>query len=239
MEGKKRIPADARKRQIASSALLVFAKEGFDGATTRKLAEAAGVSEALLYRHFPTKEALYGGLVSVFSERAGDIPALLTRSKPGTGPLVETVYSLTRLILLGAPGRPKDDTVDRLVGQSLLGDGTFAAGFLSSLFEPLVPYLSACLRAAWAEGDLQALEGPPELPCYLMHHLAGAVALFRLPGRPLLPTDDPETLFRQTVLFSCRGLGLTSAALDRHLDFDRLDRSFVTTLTPPTPHEDS
>jgi len=35
-----------------------FAAKGFDGTTTRELARAAGVSEALLYKYFPGKESL-------------------------------------------------------------------------------------------------------------------------------------------------------------------------------------
>ena len=48
-----------RKADIIQAVRRVFAEKGFDGTTTRELAEAAGVSEALLFKHFPNKEALY------------------------------------------------------------------------------------------------------------------------------------------------------------------------------------
>src|SRR6266576_7167466 len=54
-----RLSAEARKEAIVEAVQDVFAEKGFDGTTTRELAEAAGVSEALLYRHFPSKESLY------------------------------------------------------------------------------------------------------------------------------------------------------------------------------------
>ena len=50
-----RLSAEARKEAIVEAVQDVFAEKGFDGTTTRELAKAAGVSEALLYKHFPAK----------------------------------------------------------------------------------------------------------------------------------------------------------------------------------------
>jgi AcrR family transcriptional regulator len=54
-----RLSARDRRRQILDVASGIFARKGYQGATTREIAEEAGVNEALLFRHFPTKEALY------------------------------------------------------------------------------------------------------------------------------------------------------------------------------------
>jgi TetR/AcrR family transcriptional regulator len=48
-----------RRNQLLEAALEVFARKGFDGTTTKELAAAAGVTEAIIFRHFPTKQALY------------------------------------------------------------------------------------------------------------------------------------------------------------------------------------
>ena len=55
---KLRLHACDRRNQILAAALKVFAEQGFHGTRTRELAERAGVSEALVFHHFPTKEAL-------------------------------------------------------------------------------------------------------------------------------------------------------------------------------------
>ena len=47
----------------------VFAAKGFDGTTTRELADAAGVSEALLFKHFPNKEALFSAMKLSLNEQ--------------------------------------------------------------------------------------------------------------------------------------------------------------------------
>jgi AcrR family transcriptional regulator len=52
-------PAEAQTRtRILSAALRLFASQGFDGTTTRDLAQAAGVAEGTLFRHFPNKKAI-------------------------------------------------------------------------------------------------------------------------------------------------------------------------------------
>ena len=53
----KRLPAAERKAVILREASLFFAKEGFS-ASTRDLADQLGVRQALLYKYFPSKEAL-------------------------------------------------------------------------------------------------------------------------------------------------------------------------------------
>lgn len=46
------------RERILKAALRLFAKRGFEATTTRDLAEAAGVAEGSLFRHFPTKKAI-------------------------------------------------------------------------------------------------------------------------------------------------------------------------------------
>ncbi len=52
-------PAETQTRtRILSAALRLFASQGFDGTTTRDLAQAASVAEGTLFRHFPNKKAI-------------------------------------------------------------------------------------------------------------------------------------------------------------------------------------
>ena len=54
----KRIGAEARHAQILRVASDMFSKDGIDSTSMRKIAGKAGVSTALLYKHFADKEAL-------------------------------------------------------------------------------------------------------------------------------------------------------------------------------------
>src|SRR5580704_15608604 len=57
-----RLAACDRREAIMEAVRDVFAEKGFEATTTRELAKAAGVSEALLYRHCPSKESLYDAM---------------------------------------------------------------------------------------------------------------------------------------------------------------------------------
>ena len=72
-----RITGLQRKASIIESATVLFAAKGFNGTKTREIAERAGVSEALVFKHFPTKDHLYA---AILAERS-PVPRLLSDIK--------------------------------------------------------------------------------------------------------------------------------------------------------------
>jgi AcrR family transcriptional regulator len=58
-----RLSLSERRRQLIDAARRVFAEHGFRGATTRQIAAEAGVTEALIFQHFPDKDALYAAIL--------------------------------------------------------------------------------------------------------------------------------------------------------------------------------
>jgi len=55
--------ATDRRRHLIAAAVRLFATRGFSGTTTKAIAEAGGVSEAIIFRHFKGKEDLYGAIL--------------------------------------------------------------------------------------------------------------------------------------------------------------------------------
>lgn len=55
---------------MIETALDVFSRKGFDGATTKEIAVEAGVTEAIIFRHFPTKQDLYSAVVQARRDSA-------------------------------------------------------------------------------------------------------------------------------------------------------------------------
>jgi AcrR family transcriptional regulator len=59
----KRFTADERRHQLVQIAARLFAEKGFTGTTTREIAKAAGVTEAIIFRYFPRKDDLYAAIL--------------------------------------------------------------------------------------------------------------------------------------------------------------------------------
>ena len=62
-----------RKQDILIAAMELFSKKGFRGTTTRDLAYQAGVNEAIIFRHFDNKEALYSAILQHKAGESGDV----------------------------------------------------------------------------------------------------------------------------------------------------------------------
>src|ERR1700734_990187 len=58
-----RMPGEDRRRELLRVAVESFAQNGFSGTKTKDIAAAAGVSEAILFRHFASKEDLYHAIL--------------------------------------------------------------------------------------------------------------------------------------------------------------------------------
>src|SRR5918996_451571 len=59
-----RFSRQERQASIIAAAASLFAANGFKGTTTREIAKTAGISEALLFKYFPTKRALYAAILA-------------------------------------------------------------------------------------------------------------------------------------------------------------------------------
>jgi AcrR family transcriptional regulator len=58
-----RVSSQERQASLIASASALFAAKGFNGTTTKEIAKAAGISEALVFKYFPTKRALYAAIL--------------------------------------------------------------------------------------------------------------------------------------------------------------------------------
>ncbi|HET8667689.1 MAG TPA: TetR/AcrR family transcriptional regulator [Terriglobales bacterium] len=60
-----RFSAEDRRNQILETATDLFARQGYEGTTTRQIAEKAHVNEAIIFRHFPSKDELYWAVIEL------------------------------------------------------------------------------------------------------------------------------------------------------------------------------
>ena len=68
---RRRMSGDERRQQLIETALHLFATNGFRGTTTKAIAQAAGVSEGIIFRYFPTKEDLYTAILNHKARQQG------------------------------------------------------------------------------------------------------------------------------------------------------------------------
>src|SRR6195952_5994665 len=86
-----RMTSDLRRELILSAAKRCFASNGFAATTTKSVAAAASISEGLLFKHFPTKSALYAEILAEECEADPGLHKLL-----GLPPSTETLVILIR-----------------------------------------------------------------------------------------------------------------------------------------------
>jgi AcrR family transcriptional regulator len=66
---RRRLPAEVRRKQILKSAVKVFARSNYRAARVADIAAEAGISEALLYKFFDSKQAIFLEVLQHMSER--------------------------------------------------------------------------------------------------------------------------------------------------------------------------
>jgi AcrR family transcriptional regulator len=218
MKSTSKLSSEERRAAIIKAVRWVFAEKGFHGTTTRELAEAAGVSEALLFKHFPNKEALYSAMqLSCCHEEDGGKRERLMALEPSASTLVILVHLFASHMLAENASEDEEALQSRLVIRSLADDGEFARLFLQGMPSYWIGKVEECIKAAMAAGE--AVNGPvgPRLRAWFAHHLIAMTRIFLLP--PQIVVDygvSREQLVEQAVLFILRGVGLKDEAIQRH-----------------------
>ena len=151
--GSLRISGKARREGIITSAASLFAEKGFNGTKTREIAARAGVSEALIFKHFPSKEDLYAAILAEESP----VPALLDRVKNLAEKRkdVEVFQLIANTIVGGAP----DQELMRLILFSALEGHDLSDMFFQNHIRVFYDFLAGYIQQRIDEGVFQPL--PP------------------------------------------------------------------------------
>src|ERR1700690_3688992 len=213
-----RMTSDLRRQLILSAAKRCFARHGFAGTTTKSVAAAAAISEGLLFKHFPTKSALYAEILAEACEADPGLHRLL-----GLEPSTETLVVLVRgmvdhfLHVLDVPDQQEAQRL-RLMTTSHLDDGEFARLLYDKIGNLIGTVFTTSLERAVAAGDASRIGSEPPNLFWFAHHTVLMAALARLPAVPCLSYGNSADLERQLGEFILRGIGLNQAAIASHLD---------------------
>jgi|SRR5580700_3020642 AcrR family transcriptional regulator len=215
-----RMTGDLRRQLILGAAKRCFARHGFAGTTTKSVAAAASISEGLLFKHFPTKSALYA---EILAEECAADPALhrLLELEPSTETLVMLIREMVRYFqgVAEAPDQQEAQRL-RLMLTSHLDDGEFARLIYEKIGGLIGPIFTASLERAVVAGDAVRIGREPLNLFWFAHHTLLMATLTRLPSAPCLSYGKSVDLERQLGEFILRGIGLNETAITSCFDRD-------------------
>ena len=209
-----RLDSDDRRRAIVDAAVPLFARKGFAGTTTRELAAAAGVSEALLFRHFPSKQSLYREILQLGCEGDPALHKLATLPACTETAIGIVRFMVRRFVLGGEAERGEMDLKMRLMLHSILEDGDYARELFAAITPHVVPLFAASLEAAEAAGDLDPVAGNRANRFWFAHHVAAMMAFAFLPREGIVPYEGAvDQLVGDASDFILRGIGMREAVI--------------------------
>jgi AcrR family transcriptional regulator len=149
-----RMSGDERRNQILGVAIKLFSQRGFSGTTTKEIARAAGVSEAMVFRHFATKSELYNAILDHKACEGGlDNPFEPIEDAMAAGDDRAVFEGLMRHAL---DHHEEDPEFMRLLMHSALEGHELADMFVAQNIVPLYDFLSEYIRRRQAEGGIRA-----------------------------------------------------------------------------------
>jgi AcrR family transcriptional regulator len=214
-DGEKTLPVadgegggSARER-ILDAAQRVFAGFGYDGASLRQIADAAGVPVALVSYHFGSKDGLYR---AVFYRR---VPAIVDQrhagiaiamSEPDLDRRLELLVKVLVMPWLRMRARDKDPSLGHLLSRETIDPNSEARGIIRDLLDPVARVLLAALASALPGRSVQDI-------AWAYHFMLGAMVfvmsdagrLARLSEGRCHP-DDEDAAVAHMVAFLTAGI---------------------------------
>ena len=166
-----RMAGEERRSQILAVAVSLFSDRGFRGTTTKEIAQAAGVSEAMVFRHFANKEELYAAILDykVCSGEKFD-PNQLAADAIGRKDDRAVFESLA---LEALNHYEKDPEFQRLLLHSALEKHQLAQIFFNEFVRPVYEFLGRYIRERQRDGAFVEVDPTIVVRCFLgmvLHH---------------------------------------------------------------------
>jgi len=148
----KRLSAEQRRKTIIKEAKTLFAKKGFNGVSVDEIVNAVGVSPAVLYKHFPSKEALYKtALREQANTREDYIQAVLETD----GSFEEVLRAMTRIFVASIAWKPDQLKMEL---HSLLEETEIHRQFFDNHWKTFLDYIDGELRELAETGEIAPMD---------------------------------------------------------------------------------
>lgn len=141
-----------RQAGIIAAAAALFAAKGFQGTTTKEIAKTAGISEALVFKHFPTKRALYAAILAEKSPLDDLLAAVDAAAHKRNDRQVFTLIAGHRI------RRHTDSTLLRLLLFSALEGHALSAMFFRTQHRVFYDYLAGYIERRIRDGAFRRMD---------------------------------------------------------------------------------
>jgi AcrR family transcriptional regulator len=149
-----RLPAKTRRKQIMAAAARLFSRQGFDGTTTREIAQSAGVNEAIIFRHFTSKDELYWAVVWEQIGKGG-YPGRLHRRLASSRTAKQALSHVAETLLHRSE---EDVALTRLLLFSALRNSELAEELLQGYITESLNLVTDYIREGVARGQLRKID---------------------------------------------------------------------------------
>lgn len=225
---RKKLSSAERRILILDAAKSVFAARGYEAATVQEIAKAGKISEALIYRHFPTKLSLYRSVLRQFIRQQDANFENIGLREANTEGLLNTILVYMQASLTTNDSKQVESI--RILFASLAGDGKYAHLIYRRALRLMAQPLERALQQAEADGDLFGKPFPADNASLFIDHIGSMISAYRLTAgtTPTHSGSDRELLY-QVVQFCARGLGIkdekTIEFLERNLPLAAVDNA--------------
>jgi TetR/AcrR family transcriptional regulator len=160
----------SRREQILGALAKKLEESPGERITTAILAKAVGVSEAALYRHFPSKTKMFEGLIEFIEETIFTQINLVLKQEQSAVKRCERIINTLLVFAEQNPGMSR-----LLVGDALTGETERLRHRIVQLFERIETQLKQTLRDAELRNNLQAALPAATFAHFLMAYVDGAI----------------------------------------------------------------
>ena len=169
--GSARMAGEERRLQILAVAVSLFSQKGFRGTTTKEIAQAAGVSEAMVFRHFANKEELYTAILDHKACATGRFEPADIAADPMKRKDDRAVFE--SLALGALDHHEKDPQFQRLLLHSALEKHELAQMFFDQVVRSVYDFLGSYIRERQRDGAFIEIDPAIVVRCFIgmvMHH---------------------------------------------------------------------
>lgn len=178
-------PAPSRKEQILQALAHMLEAEPNGRITTARLAQEVGVSEAALYRHFPSKARMFEGLIEFAEESVFTLMNQIAQSEHGALAQVEQMLTVMLAFTERNPGITR-----LLMGDILAGENSRLHSRVDQFFNRIDSQLKKILREAELKEGLRTHATVTDTANLLLAYAEGKITQFMRSNFSIKPTEQ-------------------------------------------------